>query len=238
MHLKNVEDEHTQAVERLKSAQEKLSKATDESSKALAQEAVRLAEAEVDETARKQNEAEEAKSRAQQDLKENTEKAAQGLDNFTNAVSEIASGSLYGFANGIVKLVSSFKGVSDGLSEVGGKVGGIIGAILQIIDALGDDPAQFIKDLLDKIANVIEKVLEDLPQIIVNALEGVGNIVAGADQLTQSSPFSNDLGIGLNVSHRWNVAGQLAQIGNAAHLFVTTLSILSVAVSLFLFFFL
>ena len=179
MHLKNVEDEHTQAVERLKAAQEKLSKATDESSKALAQEAVRLAEAEVNETARKQNEAEEAKSRAQQTLKENTEKAAQGLDNFTNAVSEIASGSLYGFANGIVKLVNSFKGVSDGLSEMGGKVGGIIGAILQIIDALGDDPAQFIKDLLDKIANVIEKILEDLPQIIVNALEGVGNIVTG-----------------------------------------------------------
>src|SRR5574344_2449162 len=69
-------------------------------------EAVCLAEAEANETAKKQNEFEEAKNRAQQTLKENTEKADQGLDNFTNAVSEIASGSLYGFANGMVKLVN------------------------------------------------------------------------------------------------------------------------------------
>lgn len=103
-------------------------------------EAVCLAEAEANETVKKQNEFEEAKNRAQQTLKENTEKADQGLDNFTNAVSKIDSGSLYGFANRIVKLVNSFKGVINGFSEVGG----IIGAILQIIDALGDDSAQFI----------------------------------------------------------------------------------------------
>ena len=177
--LRTAEDEHTQAVERLKKAQDGLAKATDESSKAIALEAVQREELAVNETAEKQKQAEEEKNRSQQTLKENTDKAAQGLDNFTNAVSEIANGSLYGFANGIVKLINSFKGVSDGLSEIGGKVGGIIGAILQIIDALGDDPAQFIRDLLDKIANVIEKILEDLPQIIVSAISGIGNIVGG-----------------------------------------------------------
>ena len=177
--LRTAEDEHTQAVERLKKAQDGLAKATDESSKAIALEAVQREELAVNETAEKQKQAEEEKNRSQQTLKENTDKAAQGLDNFTNAVSEIANGSLYGFANGIVKLINSFKGVSDGLGEIGGKVGGIIGAILQIIDALGDDPAQFIRDLLDKIANVIEKILEDLPQIIVSAISGIGNIVGG-----------------------------------------------------------
>lgn len=177
--LKDVEDAHTQAVEKLRKAQLQLEKATDEASKALAQDLVNSAQSDVTKTAADVKEAEQKKAKAQSDLKENTDKASQGLANFTNAVNEIANGSLYGFANGIVKLINSFRGVSDGLGEIGGKVGGIVGAILQIIDALGDDPAQFIRDLLDKVATVIEKVLEDLPQIIVSALSGVGNIVTG-----------------------------------------------------------
>lgn len=176
--LKNAEDEHTQAVERRKKAEEDLQKAVTEDAKIIAQANLEKAKVDEDETAEAQRKAEEKKNQSQQELSENTDKASKGLNDFTSALNEVSNGSLYGFANGITKLVSSIGGASKGLSELG-KVGGIIGAILQIIDALGDDPAQFIKDLLDKIANVIEKVLEDLPQIIVNALEGVGNIVTG-----------------------------------------------------------
>lgn len=177
--LKNAEEEHTQAVERRKKAEEDLQKAVTEDAKIIAQANLEKAQADENETAEAQRKAEESKNKAQQDLKENTDKASKGLNDFTSALSEVSNGTLYGFANGITKLITSIGGASKGLSELGGKVGGIIGAILQIIDALGDDPAQFIEDLLDKIANVIEKVLEDLPRIITSVLEGVGNIVAG-----------------------------------------------------------
>lgn len=177
--LKNAEEEHTQAVERRKKAEEDLQKAVTEDAKAIAQANLERAQADENETAEAQRKAEENKNRSQQELKENTDKASKGLNDFTSALSEVSNGTLYGFANGITKLITSIGGASKGLSELGGKVGGIIGAILQIIDALGDDPAQFIEDLLDKIANVIEKVLEDLPRIITSVLEGVGNIVTG-----------------------------------------------------------
>lgn len=177
--LKAAEDEHTQAVERRKKAEEDLQKAVTEDAKIIAQANLEKAQADENETAEAQRKAEESKNKAQQDLKENTDKASKGLNDFTSALSEVSNGTLYGFANGITKLITSIGGASKGLRELGGKVGGIIGAILQIIDALGDDPAQFIEDLLDKIANVIEKVLEDLPRIITSVLEGVGNIVAG-----------------------------------------------------------
>ena len=177
--LKNAEDEHTQAVERRKKAEEDLQKAVTEDAKAIAQANLEKAQADENETAEAQRKAEEKKNQSQQELKENTDKASKGLSDFTSALSEVSNGTLYGFANGITKLITSIGGASKGLSELGGKVGGIIGAILQIIDALGDDPAQFIEDLLDKIANVIEKVLEDLPRIITSVLEGVGNIVTG-----------------------------------------------------------
>lgn len=177
--LKTAEDEHTQAVERRKKAEEDLQKAVTEDAKAIAQANLERAQADENETAEAQRKAEENKNRSQQELKENTDKASKGLSDFTSALSEVSNGTLYGFANGITKLITSIGGASKGLSELGGKVGGIIGAILQIIDALGDDPAQFIEDLLDKIANVIEKVLEDLPRIITSVLEGVGNIVTG-----------------------------------------------------------
>ena len=177
--LKAAEDEHTQAVERRKKAEEDLQKAVTEDAKIIAQANLEKAQADENETAEAQRKAEEKKNQSQQELKENTDKASKGLNDFTSALSEVSNGTLYGFANGITKLITSIGGASKGLSELGGKVGGIIGAILQIIDALGDDPAQFIEDLLDKIATVIEKVLEDLPRIITSVLEGVGNIVAG-----------------------------------------------------------
>lgn len=178
--LKAAEDEHTQAVERRKKAEEDLQKAVTEDAKIIARTNLEKAQTDENETAEEQRKAEEKKNKSQQDLTENTDKASKGLNDFTSALNEVSNGTLYGFANGMTKIITSIGGASKGLSELGSKVGGIIGAILQIIDALGDDPAQFIEDLLDKVGNVVHQVLADLPNIIKTVASGVGNIVTGA----------------------------------------------------------
>lgn len=187
--LKSAQEAHNAAIEDLKQAERDMEAALKSGSKTqidAAKAVLEAAQDAVNVTADDQTDAKDKSEEAKKKLAENTEKAANGIQNFANYVNEMADGSLSGFANGISKLVTSLSKGSDGvgksLGELGGKIGGIIGAILQIIDALGDDPAQFIEDLLDKIAAVTEKVLEDLPQIIGSVLEGVGNIVGGVVQ--------------------------------------------------------
>lgn len=181
--LREKTDAHTQAVTDLEQAQQDLADATDDASKEIAQKAVDIAQGKVDATAASQNEAQEASDKARKTLTDNTNAAAQGIKNFTSYLNEMSDGSLYGFANGITKLITSLSKGSDGigksLGELGGKVGGIVGAILQILDALGDDPKGFINDLLDKVADTINKVVEELPEIIIDVIKDVGNIVQG-----------------------------------------------------------
>jgi hypothetical protein len=181
--LREKTDAHTQAVADLEQAQQDLADATDDASKEIAQKAVDIAQGKVDATAASQNEAQEASDKARKTLTDNTNAAAQGIKNFTGYLNEMSDGSLYGFANGITKLITSLSKGSDGigksLGELGGKIGGIVGAILQILDALGDDPKGFINDLLDKVADTINKVVEELPEIIIDVIKDVGNIVQG-----------------------------------------------------------
>lgn len=181
--LREKTDAHTQAVTDLEQAQQDLADATDDASKEIAQKAVDIAQGKVDATAASQNEAQEASDKARKTLTDNTNAAAQGIKNFTGYLNEMSDGSLYGFANGITKLITSLSKGSDGigksLGELGGKVGGIVGAILQVLDALGDDPKGFINDLLDKVADTINKVVEELPEIIIDVIKDVGNIVQG-----------------------------------------------------------
>ncbi len=174
---------HTRAVDELEKAQADLAAATDDTSKEIAQKAVDIVQGKVDTTATEQTDAQDESNKARQTLTDNTNAASQGIQNFTNYLNEMSNGSLYGFANGMSKLITSLGKGSDGigksLNELGGKVGGIIGAILQIIDALGDDPKGFIDDLLNKIADCVEKIVEDLPEIILTIIKDVGNIVQG-----------------------------------------------------------
>ena len=181
--LREKTDAHTQAVADLERAQQKLAEATDDTSKEMAQKAVNIAQGKVETTAASQSEAEEASDKARQTLTDNTNAAAQGIKNFTNYLSEMSNGSLYGFANGMTKLITSLSKGSDGigksLGELGGKVGGIVGAILQILDALGDDPRGFINDLMGRVGDAIHNVVADLPMIVVDVVKDVGNIVQG-----------------------------------------------------------
>lgn len=181
--LQTKTDAHTRAVDELEKAQTNLASATDDTSKEIAQKAVDIAQGKVDTTAKEQTDAQDESNKARQTLTDNTNAAAQGIQNFTNYLNEMSNGSLYGFANGMSKLITSLGKGSDGigksLNELGGKIGGIIGAILQIIDALGDDPKGFIDDLLNKIADCVEKIVEDLPEIVLSIIKDVGNILQG-----------------------------------------------------------
>ena len=181
--LREKTDAHTQAVAELERAQQKLAEATDDASKEMAQKAVDIAQGKVETTAASQTEAEEASDKARKTLTDNTNAAAQGIKNFTNYLSEMSNGSLYGFANGMTKLITSLSKGSDGigksLGELGGKVGGIVGAILQILDALGDDPRGFINNLMGRVSDAINNVVADLPMIVVDVVKDVGNIVQG-----------------------------------------------------------
>ena len=177
------QENHKAAVDKLIEAQEALKKATTDEAKAIAKKAVEEAQKEVDATASSQNDAKDKKDQSQRNLHEATEAATQGLQNFSTILGQITSGTLSGFATGVANLINQLSGKSDkaaaSLGELGGKVGGLIGAILQIIDALGEDPTGFIHDLLGKIERVVEAILSDLPNLIVKIIDGVFNIVAG-----------------------------------------------------------
>ena len=181
--LRTAQEDHTAAVTELENANKSLEEATDEAAKAIAQKAVDIAQGKVDETAAKQTDAQNAADEAKNNLAESTNAAAQGIQNFTGYLNEMSNGSLYGFANGITKLVTSLmsgsNGVGKSLEQLSGKIGGIIGAILQILDALGDDPAEFIGGLLEKITNVIDTILDQLAsgKLIESLVRGVFNLI-------------------------------------------------------------
>ena len=201
--LKEKTAAHTQAVEDLKIAEKELSEATDETAKNIARSKVDAAKANVDETGREQAGAKSDVDNANQNLTDSTNAAAQGISNFTSALNEMNNGSLYGFANGITRLISSITGTSKSLSELGGKVGGIIGAILQVIDALGDDPSAFIGNLLDKVINAVDTILDQLAsgELIEVVVKGVANLVSTLAEHMLFDPINAITGWNLSFNH-------------------------------------
>lgn len=170
---------HREAVEKLEEANKQLASATTDEAKKMAQDAVDAATKQVQQTGQEETDQQKDTQAKRDNLTSSTEKATNGMKNFANALQEMNSGSLYGFANGITKLITSLGGASKSLGELGGKVGGIIGAILQIIDALGDDPTGFINGLFEKITNTIESILANLPNLVGNIIKDAGNLVLG-----------------------------------------------------------
>lgn len=177
--------EHSLAVEARKQAEEQLAltvEGTEEHLDAL--NVVADAIKEENATGEAQQQAQGNVQAAGQDVQNASNRAAKGLQDFEKVLGNITSGTLSGFANGVAGIISSLAGktekAADGLvGAIGGKTGGIIGAILQIMDALGDDPTGFINNILDKVADTIDKILSQLLTDIVPAvLEGVGNILA------------------------------------------------------------
>lgn len=170
---------HREAVEKLEEANKQLASATTDEAKKMAQNAVDAATKQVQQTGHEETE-QQSDTKAKRDkLTSSTEKATAGMKAFSSALQEMNSGSLYGFSNGITKLITSIGGTSKSLSELGGKVGGIIGAILQILDALGDDPKGFINGLFEKITNAVETILANLPELVGSIIKDVGSLIMG-----------------------------------------------------------
>ena len=180
--LKEKTEAHSKAVDDLKVAEKELSLATDKTTKSIAQSKVDTAQVEVKNTASEMNNAIADKDDKQANLTDSTSKAVHGLNNFSSALQTMSNGTLKGFADGLANLIKSIggKGGAGGLiGAIGGKAGGLIGAILQIIDALGDDPGGFIKNILDRVGRIVETILAELPKLVEDILAGVLNIIEG-----------------------------------------------------------
>ena len=194
--VRAAQDAHQQAVDRLAEADKKLGNATTDAEKAVAGFEKSLAQKEVDKTAAGLQSATSESQQAQDNLTNSTKAATQGIENFKNAISEMSDGSLYGFANGITKLVTSLTKGSDGigksLGELGGKIGGIVGAILQILDALGDDPTKFITDLIGKVDDVIDALLDQIAngEFVTKILESVFQLIGNILQHAIADPIN------------------------------------------------
>lgn len=179
--LREKTDAHSAAVRQLEEANKGLANATTDDATKIAQTRVNLEKANVADTGKEMQNAQQEVNETSSNLSTSVSKAASGISNFTNYLNEMSNGSLYNFANGITKLVTSlFKG-SDGigkaLSELGGKAGGIVGAILQILDAMGDAPTEFIDTMMEKLIDSINSIIEQLPYLIVSLFKDAGNVI-------------------------------------------------------------
>ena len=179
--LREKTDAHSAAVRQLEEANKGLANATTDDATKIAQTRVNLEKANVADTGKEMQNAQQKVNETSSNLSTSVSKAANGISNFTNYLNEMSNGSLYNFANGITKLVTSlFKG-SDGigkaLSELGGKVGGIVGAILQILDAMGDAPTEFIDTMMEKLIDSINSIVEQLPYLIISLFKDAGDVI-------------------------------------------------------------
>lgn len=179
--LREKTDAHSAAVRQLEEANKDLANATTDDATKIAQTRVNLEKANVADTGKEMQNAQQEVNETSSNLSTSVSKAASGISNFTNYLNEMSNGSLYNFANGITKLVTSlFKG-SDGigkaLSELGGKAGGIVGAILQILDAMGDAPTEFIDTMMEKLIDSINSIVEQLPYLIISLFKDAGDVI-------------------------------------------------------------
>lgn len=224
-HTKAV-DAYAKAQKKVKEAQDALAKATNDNAKQQATAALAVAQfnagllgKKVKSTGAEQTSAQNDKDQAEQNLTNSTEAATNGLQNFASYLQEMNNGSLYGFANGITKLITSLskgsEGVGKSLGELGGKIGGIIGAILQILDALGDNPAGFIHDLLDRVDKAISGIIRDLPSIVVDIVKGVVNIIGGIIEGIGSWFGSDDWMFGSNAKEVKELTDKLTKSNDA-----------------------
>lgn len=180
---KHAHELYNDATDRVIKAQEAVNNAKTEEEKLTAQLNLNLAKTILSQTSADVDSADTEKDNSYNSLSDSSSRAINGLNNFANALSTMSNGSLSGFANGVASIISSLKGGDEKLDGLlgllGEKVGGIIGAILQILDALGDDPAAFIDEILGGVASAVEHLMEDLPKVIERIVAGAWDIVGG-----------------------------------------------------------
>ena len=177
----NLAKQYEASVKFLIKAKEKEKKAREDLEKAVDDEAKARAKAAFEEASEAVKQAEGAVAQNQQALQDATQKAANGLTLFNETLSNITSGSLKGFADGVIKLIGAIAGndgLQKGLEGLKG-AGTIVSAILSILDVLGTKPVEYIEELFDKLAETLQEVIKNLPQILLSAVKGVGSMIGG-----------------------------------------------------------
>ena len=172
---------HKEALDSLRKRESELASATTDAEKALAKSNLAFAKRKVEETSSEVKSADANVQTSKNDVVVDSEKAQKALDNFGNALQKMNSGSLKGFADGLINLIHAIggDGKNNGLAGLG-KAGGIIGAILTIIDTIGDDAAKFIEQLFEKVTRVIENLLKDLiPKVIPTLVTSILHLIEG-----------------------------------------------------------
>lgn len=173
---------HKRAVDTLIEAEEKLKNATTDEAKAMAEAEVSIAKAVAQQTATGVRQAQQVKQEKGDELNQAAESATEGLNSFGTAMNGILSGSLKGFADGVVRIAGLLSGdekLAKGLEGIGTKAAGLVALILQLIDTLGDKPVEFIDDLFDKLSRTVEAIIANLPEIITHVFEGIADIIKG-----------------------------------------------------------
>ena len=132
-------------------------------------------------------------------LKKDADKAAVDIGGAIDGAGKIADA--VGKTDKIEKAVNStLDAVGAGLETSGNVYGMLIGAILQILDALGDMPADFFEELITKILDAVAGIIESIfngklvGQIVKAIVQGVMHII-GAIVDTIGSWFGGDVGL-------------------------------------------
>ena len=133
-------------------------------------------------------------------LKQNAEEQASNIEGAIDGAGKIAKA--VESTEKVEKAVdSTLDTVGAGLETSGNIYGMIIGAILQILDALGDMPADFFEQLIDKILDAVDGIIRELlngkliGQIVTSIVSGVVQII-GTIVDSIGNWFGLDIGLG------------------------------------------
>lgn len=194
--LSSAEGLHKAAVERLTQAENHRDSIADKNSKEYAEACRNAAEAqaEVESTAKDVTEASDSAAEAQRGVSETASQLQTNLDNFSNGLSQLSSGSLAGTLNGLDSLIKSLggsgKAIDDfkklmrtGLSAIfGEQLGGMMAESLDIVQGLltGDLGEQIINGVLDMVNDILEGILKGgfitkPVNALIGGLRSIGN---------------------------------------------------------------
>lgn len=162
--LNRAKDEETDAIEKLKKAQENYEKALKsgtEEEKQAAKDARDNAQQNADAASVNVKAQTDVANGNQQVLTDTATNLRANMDNVTEGLSKLASGGLKNAFDGIIQATkgvsNKFKETADGLKSVP-----IIGWILSIIDIFKDGLSNLVGPLLDAIFNAISGILSDV----------------------------------------------------------------------------
>ena len=194
---KEAQNEHTRAVmalnmaeEDLKDAEDRLEKARGTEEQTVAQQNVNFRKAvlenakrQVDRTGEEQKEAENNVVVAQGRLRKSVDESRKTLDNFGKALDQITSGTLKGFADGLVNLYNTIvgNGRMDGLAGLGRRVdqaSEVIGKASDVTQAVDDalDAGAKASKAIGKGTAAVQKTATEATGAIAGTLETSGNV--------------------------------------------------------------